>query len=459
MDMTRRQFVKSVAATGATLVAAKNAVAQDAGGDELKLAIIGTGRQGRILLQDALSTAKKGGGIRFVAICDIWSFSQRYAKGRCRAAGQTVNVYEDYREMLATEKDLDAVIVATPDFMHAEHAVACLEAGKHVYCEKEMSNTLETAQKMVEAAKRTGKLLQVGHQRRSNPVYQYALQLMKADNICGRLTTCYGQWNRGVQPYNTLPENRRARLEVPAETLKKYGYENMEQFMNWRWFKKHSAGPIADLGSHQIDIFSWFLENNPQRVVAMGSRDVFGREWYEDVTCLYEYRTSMGGKTGSARAYYQVLNTNSYGAYFERFSGDGGSITISEDPRKCYYAPEPGRELPEWAQGLEFMKFKKPGGEVVADLSDNRDGHPVYSLTELIARKSPEAAAAMKEAQEKNVHQLHLENFFKAARAGDRKLLNCDGEEAYATAVAVLKVVPAIEAGSAIALNPEDFRA
>ena len=73
--------------------------------------------------------------------------------------------------MLSDEKDLDAVIIATPDFWHAEQTIACLKAGLHVYCEKEMSNTLEGARKMVQAAKQTGKLLQIGHQRRSNPRY------------------------------------------------------------------------------------------------------------------------------------------------------------------------------------------------------------------------------------------------------------------------------------------------
>jgi len=73
--------------------------------------------------------------------------------------------------MLDKEQDLDAVIVATPDFWHSPHTVACLEAGLHVYCEKAMSNTLDGARKMVLAARKTKRLLQIGHQRRSNPKY------------------------------------------------------------------------------------------------------------------------------------------------------------------------------------------------------------------------------------------------------------------------------------------------
>ena len=99
--------------------------------------------------------------------------------------------------MLAKEKGLDAVIIATPDFWHAEQTVNCLKAGLHVYCEKEMSNTLEGAKKMVAAAKETGKLLQIGHQRRSNPMYIYCHdKLLKEAKLLNRITTINGQWNR-----------------------------------------------------------------------------------------------------------------------------------------------------------------------------------------------------------------------------------------------------------------------
>jgi predicted dehydrogenase len=348
MEMTRRQFVQSAAAAGAGLMLSNRLFAQagGAGSGEIRVGLIGAGTQGRVLLNDCL----KIDGVRFTAVCDIWDYSLRYASRRLKAYDQPVNTYKDYRELLAKETDLDAVIVATPDCWHAEHTNAALQAGKHVYCEKEMSNTLESAASMVKAAAGTDKLLQIGHQRRSNPVYQQALSIIRDEGVCGRLTYCYGQWNRGVQPKLTWPE----RYEIPADELKKYGYDSMEEFRNWRWYRKYSAGPIADLGSHQIDIFSWFLDADPTRVVALGGEDYFpDREWYEDVVALYEYDTEQNGKKGSVRATYQVLNTNSYGHYFERFCGDGGAITLSENPKKCYYVPEPGKQMPEWMGAVE----------------------------------------------------------------------------------------------------------
>jgi len=106
---------------------------------DINVAFLGTGEQGYILLNACLKLP----GLRFEAVCDIWeSYNQRRAAQVLKKYKHEVNTYTDYREMLSEEKDLDAVIIATPDFWHPDHTVACLEANLHVYCEKEMSNTL-----------------------------------------------------------------------------------------------------------------------------------------------------------------------------------------------------------------------------------------------------------------------------------------------------------------------------
>ena len=185
--LSRRDFVKSTAAVGVGLVMGLPVLAQQAAkasNTELAVAIIGPGSQGRNLLTKCLKIP----GIRFVAVCDIWPYHQKYAANILKKYDQPVNIYEDYRVMLGQEKQLDAVIIATPDWVHAEQSVACLRAGKHVYCEKEMSNSLAGARQMVQAARETGKQLQIGHQRRSNPRYWHALKLMSKDKVLGHLT-------------------------------------------------------------------------------------------------------------------------------------------------------------------------------------------------------------------------------------------------------------------------------
>lgn len=434
MEMNRRDFVKSVAAGAAGMAALRGtAFGQTAVGsaDDILVGIIGSGVQGRVLINDCLNIP----GVRFKAVCDIWSFSQRYGSNTLRRANQPVEVYNDYREMLEKEKDLDAVIVASPDFLHAEHTIACLEAGLHVYCEKEMADSLESARKMVLAARASKRLCQIGHQRRSSPVYQLARKMMQEDELCGRVTNCYGQWNRAVQPRLTWPE----RFEIPAETLQRAGYESMDHFRNWRWFRRYSSGPIADLGSHQIGIFGWFLDAYPSTLTAFGGADYFpDREWYEDIMVMYDYKAQKG----SARAFYQVLNTNGFGNYFERFMGDKGTLTISENLGQSYYVPEAGYEGPDWMAGIERVQ---------------RDGMQVIPLGPAIAAKSPQAAQAMQQFGQKTIHQWHLENFFGAVRANDASLLTCPVELGYKVAVPVLNVIGAVESKQKRELAATDY--
>ena len=111
------------------------------------------------------------------------------ARATCRKLGNEVRAYENYEDLLAKEKDLQAVVIATPDFWHAPMTNTCLKAGLHVYCEKMMSNTIEGARSMVQTMRETGKLLQIGHQRRSNPRYVFTLnRLLHEAQFCGRLT-------------------------------------------------------------------------------------------------------------------------------------------------------------------------------------------------------------------------------------------------------------------------------
>ena len=230
----------------------------------INIALLGAGAQGQVLTDAMLRIP----GLRFRAVCDIWTeYNQRRVVNSLKRYKHEPNAYEDYREMLDKEKELDAVLIATPDFWHERQTIDCLKAGKHVYCEKEMSNTLEGARNMVAAARETGKLLQIGHQRRSNPRYLHCYdKLLGEAKLLGRIVTVNGQWNRAVTPDLGAPD----RYAIPAERLRKYGFKDMHQFRNWRWYKGLGGGPIVDLGSHQIDIYSWFLGANPSHVTASG---------------------------------------------------------------------------------------------------------------------------------------------------------------------------------------------
>ncbi|MHC4253245.1 MAG: Gfo/Idh/MocA family protein, partial [Planctomycetota bacterium] len=388
--VSRRDFMRRAAGAAAAGIAASGVATGGtgkprSGADDVSVGVIGTGIQARRLLE----SMKNVPGVRFTAICDIWEYYRRYFGKKLKRYGHKVKEYEDYRDMLDKEKGLEAVVIATPDWLHSPMTVYCLEAGLHVYCEKEMSNTIEGARKMVQASHETGKLLQIGHQRRSNPRYHHVEKFIKTKKLLGRITHCFGQWNRAQGLKLSWPKKH----AMDDAALKRHGYDTMERFRNWRWYRKFSGGPIADLGSHQVDVFSWFLGSNPVAVIASGGVDYYkGNEWYDNVMALYEYDTPLG----KARAFYQVLNTTSHGGYYEVFMGDKGSIDISENPQIGTFLQEAHAKKQKWAEekGAVHLKVGKT---------------PTGTKTSL---------AALEASAKKPVHMPHLENFFDAIRRG-----------------------------------------
>jgi predicted dehydrogenase len=408
---------------------------------DINVALLGAGAQGEVLLNAMLKIP----GLKFRAVCDIWTeYNQKKLVNQLKKYKHDVTGYEDYREMLDKEKNLDAVVIATPDFWHSQHAVDCMKAGKHVYCEKEMSNTLEGARKMVLAARETGKLLQIGHQRRSHPRYIHCYEkIIKEARLLGRMVTINGQWNRSVKPDLGWPE----RYAIPEERLKKFGFKSMAQFRNWRWYKGLGGGPIVDLGSHQIDIYSWFLDAQPKYVTASGGTDYYDpatHEWYDTVMAIYEFETAAG----KVRAYYQTQTTNGRQGYFENFMGDQGTLLISESEAAysgLLYRDPTAPAWDEWIQKgyVSTPKVLGPKQEAVEATLDVRESVSPDEHRVPIVLRDP-------------YHKPHLENFFNTIR-GTAKL-HCPAEVGFETAVAVLKVNEAIEAGKRLAFSPEEFK-
>jgi predicted dehydrogenase len=443
-ELDRREFLRSAAGAGAALAlgpAVFGELRAAPSKEVINVGLIGAGEQGKVLME----AARRIPGVRFAAVCDIWPYNRRWVAGRLRAYRHGYNAYEDYRELLDREQGLQAVLVATPDCWHAEHTVACLEAGLHVYCEKEMSNTLTGARRMVEAARRTGKLLQIGHQRRSNPIYGFCRdKLLGEAKLLGRITAVNGQWNRSVQEPVGWPKGS----ALDDSTLKKYGYESMHQLRNWRWYRGLGGGPIVDLGSHQIDIYNWFLGARPTSVLASGRTNYYDpktHQWYDTVMAIYEYSTAEG----PVSAYYQTISTNSGQGYFEMFMGHEGTLLVSERASRCRVYRE------TWVEPAQWDPWTRKGylGDAVEPQKK-----PAAQATSLDSRESVPPPCYQLPAQvpgDKLIHQPHLENFFDAIRG--RAELTCPAQVGYETAVTVLKVNAAAEAGRRLEFKPEEF--
>lgn len=437
--MNRREFIGTTAAAGAGLLLASSAkvMARAAGANStINVALIGFGAEGRVLLESLLLIK----GIKLIAIVDIWPYARNYGQRYLKAMGHEVNAYENYEDLLAHEKDLQAVVVATPDFWHAPITNACLNAGLDVYCEKMMSNTIEGARSMVETMRKTGRLLQIGHQRRSNPRYIFALnRLVHGAKICGRLTASQAQWNRAVTEDFGWPKHS----EMKPEMLAKYGYKDMHQFRNWRWFKGLGGGPLSDLGAHQIDIFCWWLGGPPESVMASGGVDYYTtHEWYDNVMVIYEFKIP----TGIIRAFYQVQTTTSAGGgYFEMFMGDEGTIKMSEDPRITAIYRE--ARAPSWDDLIakNYIRAKS-----VPPPSTDADKVDVRETAQLAEFEIPVSF-------NKKIHQPHLENFFNAMR-GTAKL-NCPGDEAFESEYCIHKANEAVPAQKRLVITRAETEA
>ncbi len=439
--LSRRDFLgRSLAGAGAGLVlGAPNILrAANAGGpDTINLALVGFGKQGEVLFE----CLKNIPGLNFQAVCDISKnrITQFRSLTRRLPNAKSTKFYEDIDEMLATEKGLDAAIVATPDFWHSPHTVKCLEAGLHVYCEKMMAHTIDAAREMVHAMERTGKLCQIGHQRRSNPRYRYTLeQLIHGKKICGQIVNANAQWNRSLGASEDIGgKDISARIIVPEDVLNRYGFRDMHQYLNWRNYRDLAGGPISDLGAHQIDIFNWFLGTAPKRVYASGGNSYFkNREHFDNVMCIFDYDTPQG----EVRAFYQVLTTTSYGAgFYESFMGTEASIKISEIAHSSIIYREDG--APSWDHLVEKGYLSRKA--VPAPPPPSADAVASYESA------APEAFD-LPGGFNKRAHQPHLENFFDAVRG--KATLNCDARHAFESEAPIFWVNP-----SALSKQPIEF--
>jgi predicted dehydrogenase len=442
LPIGRRQFLSTAAKLGGVLAARPRLIGAQAKHATINVALIGGGEQGRVLIHAANGMP----GIRFRGVCDIWDYNRIYATRLLGKFGHEVQAFSDYRELLSSVPDLDAVIIATPDFMHAEHANACLRAGKHVYCEKVMSNTVEGARSMVRTARETDRLLQIGHQRRSNPRYLHARsKLLHEARILGRITHAGTQWNRAVAEDLGFP----SRYNIPEKTLHAHGYKNMHEFRNWRWFKHLSGGPICDLGAHQIDILNWFLDTPPRWVFASGGCDYYkSHQWYDHVDVIYEYATA----TGAIRATAQVLTTTSAGGgYHEYFMGDEAALKMSENPKYTKLFRE--ARANDWSDWEQKGYISQPGAKAAEGSPDEGSAKGAVDVRETAELVTWNPAVEL----DGPIHQPHLANFFEAIRDG--VALHCPAETAFATTVTVLKVNDSIEAQSIQRFSPADFKA
>ena len=350
----RRDFIKSSSIIGAGIVLAKPfgiRASTFSVFNQVNVAVVGCGGRGSGII---FSNIPKIEGCNLVAVCDVIESRRENAKRRFKQQqGKNINAYEDFYEMLEKEK-LDVVVLATPDFWHASHAIDAMNAGLHVYCEKAMSNRLKDAKKMAQTMQKTGKFLQIGRQRRSNDRYRFTYKnLIQKEKMFGRLTHATGQWNRSK--IWTQQPNKNDKIDL--NKLKKYGFNTIDEVYNWRNYKNLGGGVVSDLGSHQIDIFNWFFNAFPKTVYATGNNAYFGHEQADTMATILEYDTPDGPAIG---IYENISNSRAIGVY-ERFIGDQGAFIISEGKDNKIYR-ESAVKASKWQKYIDKGYIENEAG-------------------------------------------------------------------------------------------------
>jgi predicted dehydrogenase len=312
----RRNFLKAIA--GIPAVAALGAAAIAKGpikGGRVKVGYIGLGGQGRALL-----TRTDYSYVEAKALCDIRPDSLAAADEILRKAGQPpAKHYVEFKDMLEHE-DIEAIITAPPLWMHADIVTACLNAGKHVLCEKMIAKTREGYHAMIDAAAKNNRVLEIGYQRNYNPVYRTAYEGVMKRGLLGEIYCVRLSWGRnGNWRRNQTPPSK----DYDAS---KWGYPTWDHLANWRLYWRYSEGLFAELGSHQVNAANWFLGAAPQRVQAMGGVYRFkdGRELPDHVFATFEY---PGGVTGT----FSSIESNAFDERFEMFFGTKGTLIMHNE--------------------------------------------------------------------------------------------------------------------------------
>jgi len=254
--LTRREFLgrAGAIAAGAALPAFIPARALGADGvapnDKIAMGFIGVGGMGSGHLGAFVYDPR----VKILAVCDV------YEPHRSRAqmlVGEGCAAYNDYRELL-DRKDIDAVVIATPDHWHALTSIHACQAGKDIYCEKPMSLTIEDGRAMVAAVRRYGRVFQTGSQQRSDDYFRFACELVRSGYI-GKLKTVRagigGGPTCGWEPDTDPPPGLDWNMWLgPAPWVR---YTPQRCIYNFRWFYEYSGGKMTDWGAHHNDIAQW----------------------------------------------------------------------------------------------------------------------------------------------------------------------------------------------------------
>ena len=419
--MKRRKFLRNTAVTsaglGMTLVIPSGILsAKEAPSDTLNVALIGCRNMGFGILEHHLSNP----GVNCVALCDIDDtiLNNRAAEVQKRF-NQTPRLFKDFRKLLE-QKEIDSVIIGTPDHWHCLIMVSALQAGKDVYVEKPMANTIAECNIMVNAAKYYNeRIVQIGQQQRSGFVFQEAMEFIKSGKI-GKLRKIniwanfeYGAGS-SIVPDEAVPAGIDFDMwlgPAPQRTFNRSRFHG-----NWRHFWDYGGGLVSDWGVHLLDIGLWAKDVTvpPQKVLVYGGNTFHeprARETFDTMSVVYPYSDF-------------VINYNVTGGvqkgpwdmpYGLEFIGDNATMVLDRSKLIVY---------PEWDN-----ESKKPRIPEYS-FTEGKESHGEHVKNFISCIKTRNKPACPPETGRIAALQVHIPNI--AARTGDSMLIWDDTNHRFA---------------------------
>ena len=397
----RRKFVKSVSMAGASAAIATSRTRPVLGAnDRVVMGIIGSGGMGRNHLNKTKSLP-----VEWVAVADVYDINLQ--KG-LELAGPNAKGYADYRQLL-DRKDIDAVLIATPEHWHHDHLIAALKAGKDAYCEKPMSWSITQGLDMVKEVRKTDRIVQIGMQRRSSPLVHEAKAIID-EGLIGEINLVRAEWYWNISSINRDP-NLPGKLDwdaflgpaprIPFDAIR---------FRNWRYFWDYSGGNMTDQGTHLLDVIQWF-NGVEQPIAAQTYGTVYTLQPSEtpDTFCaIFEFPKFMCTWTLA----YMNTFMKGWGVVFQ---GQKGTLELSEDGYRVFAEP--------WSdKGYDRFKTPTPIRQNLAGGATDTLPHWKNFLECVKSRKQPNATA---EIGFRAVRPLHLANI--AQHNLNRAELGADG--------------------------------
>ncbi len=280
---SRRDFLKDTAAAGALALGGLAPSRVLGANDKIRLGILGTGERA----QYVASLFKKHPDVEIVAVCDVYAL--RRAEG-LKLGGPSAQAHLDYREVL-DRKDVDAVLIGSPDHWHKQMLVDAVRAGKDAYCEKPIMHSIEEGLEMVRAVDETKRIVQTGTQQRSWDHWMLGKQIVDSGKL-GKITMVHTYWYQNyLLWWKGLPKVDESELDwkkflgdAPDQPFA------LEKFYWWRWYWDFGGGILTDLLTHWIDVIQWYMAQ-PCPKTSTTTGGLYRMKWQcpDTVTACYEY--------------------------------------------------------------------------------------------------------------------------------------------------------------------------